>query len=420
MGRGPFSASSFKAIDAFGKTLEDVKIRTRTGAFLTFLSIGIICLLTLIEFIDYRTVYLDTNIEIMKARDERLTVNMNITFPRVPCFLLSLDATDVSGEHMREVSHNIVKVRLDSEGKPYPNQDHISDLRNEISRVKDIGKPGYCGSCYGGLEPEGGCCNTCEDVRKSYLDRGWAFSAPEHIEQCVREGWTEKIKVQANDGCQISGRVRIKKVASSLIFSFGRSFQANSFHAQELVPYLKDGLIHDFGHHIETLQFQSDDEYDPRRANEAARLKKHLGVPKDPLNGFNSHYAKYSGRRGPDITTYMFQYFIKVVSADFETLDHEHVSSHLYSYSSHTRNVGEAYHLKNTEGIETTHGYDAAPGLFINIDVSPMQVIHTEKRKPFAHFLTTFCAIIGGVLTVASLVDSALFNTINKDEANRR
>ena len=81
--------------------------------------------------------------------------------------------------------------------------------------------------------------------------------------------------------------------------------------------------------------------------------------------------------------------------------------------------MGEAYHIKNEEGIETTHGYDAAPGLFINLDVSPMQVIHTEKRKPFAHFLTTFCAIIGGVLTVASLVDSALFNTIYKDEANR-
>ncbi|KAG9052340.1 hypothetical protein FS842_010033, partial [Serendipita sp. 407] len=73
MGRGPFSASSLKAIDAFGKTLEDVKIRTRTGAFLTFLSIGIILLLTLVEFIDYRSVYLDTNIEVNKSRDERLT-----------------------------------------------------------------------------------------------------------------------------------------------------------------------------------------------------------------------------------------------------------------------------------------------------------------------------------------------------------
>jgi hypothetical protein len=63
---------------------------------------------------------------------------------------------------------------------------------------------------------------------------------------------------------------------------------------------------------------------------------------------------------------------------------------------------------------------DARPGLFMNIEVSPMQIVHTEKRKPFAHFLTTFCAIVGGVLTVASLIDSALFNTIGKTDADRQ
>jgi endoplasmic reticulum-Golgi intermediate compartment protein 3 len=63
---------------------------------------------------------------------------------------------------------------------------------------------------------------------------------------------------------------------------------------------------------------------------------------------------------------------------------------------------------------------DARPGLFMNIEVSPMQIVHTEKHKPFAHFLTTFCAIVGGVLTVASLIDSALFNTIGKTDADRQ
>jgi hypothetical protein len=116
----------------------------------------------------------------------------------------------------------------------------------------------------------------------------------------------------------------------------------------------------------------------------------------------------------------MFQYFVKVVSTEFDTLDDYHVRSHQYSYSSHTRDVREGYHTKNEEGIEMTHNFDARPGVFINIDVSPMQIIHTEKRKPFAHFLTTFCAIVGGVLTVASLIDSTLYRTIGKDEDARR
>lgn len=418
-GRSILSPSSFKAIDAFGKTLEDVKIRTRTGAFLTFLSIGLICLLTLIEFVDYRTVYLDTNIEVNRVRDEHLTVNLNITFPRVPCFLLSLDATDLSGEHLREISHNIVKIRLDDKGVAYPVQEVISDLKNELSRMSSINEPGYCGSCYGGQEPEGGCCNTCDAVRKAYLDRGWAFSNPEAIDQCKKEGWTEKIQAQAKDGCRVSGRVRIKKVQSSLVFSFGQSFQSNGYHVQELVPYLKDGPIHDFGHLVHELKFEGDDEYDTKRAAEALRVKKQLGIDVGMLNSHNNRYAMYAARRGPDLTQYMFQYFVKVVSSEFSTLDGTSVSSHQYSYSEHLRDVREAYHTKNDQGIETTHGLDARPGVFFNIDVSPMQIMHTEKRKPFAHFLTTLCAIVGGVLTVASLVDAALFKAVKGEEDRR-
>lgn len=37
---------------------------------------------------------------------------MNITFPRVPCELLTLDVMDVSGEVQTGVVHGIKKVRL--------------------------------------------------------------------------------------------------------------------------------------------------------------------------------------------------------------------------------------------------------------------------------------------------------------------
>ncbi|KAG8893739.1 hypothetical protein FRB99_001727 [Tulasnella sp. 403] len=40
-----------------------------------------------------------------------------------------------------------------------------------------------------------------------------------------------------------------------------------------------------------------------------------------------------------------------------------------------------------------------------------MMVVHHERRQSFAHFLTSMCAIVGGVLTVASILDSFLFRT---------
>lgn len=96
--------------------------------------------------------------------------------------VLSLDVMDISGETQRDLSHNILKLRLDSGGSPVPNS-YSAELKNDIEKMNEAKADGYCGSCYGGLEPEGGCCNTCEDVRTAYVNRGWSFANPDAIEQ---------------------------------------------------------------------------------------------------------------------------------------------------------------------------------------------------------------------------------------------
>lgn len=40
----------------------------------------------MIEFLDYRRINVDTSIVVDKSRGERLTVNLNVTFPKVPCY----------------------------------------------------------------------------------------------------------------------------------------------------------------------------------------------------------------------------------------------------------------------------------------------------------------------------------------------
>ena len=45
---------------------------------------------------------------------ERMEIHLNISFPRVPCELLSLDVMDVSGEQQTGVMHGVSKVRLAS------------------------------------------------------------------------------------------------------------------------------------------------------------------------------------------------------------------------------------------------------------------------------------------------------------------
>jgi hypothetical protein len=41
-----------------------------------------------------------------------MEIHLNITFPRIPCELLTLDVMDVSGEQQTGVQHGVNKVRL--------------------------------------------------------------------------------------------------------------------------------------------------------------------------------------------------------------------------------------------------------------------------------------------------------------------
>lgn len=107
-------------------------------------------------------------------------INTYSTTERNP--VVSLDVMDISGELQRDISHNVLKVRLDHQGVMVPNS-YSAELRNDLDKMNDAKKEGYCGSCYGGMEPESGCCNTCEEVRTAYVNRGWSFANPDAIEQ---------------------------------------------------------------------------------------------------------------------------------------------------------------------------------------------------------------------------------------------
>ena len=50
------------------------------------LSLSLIFSLTFMEFVDYRRIRLEPSLVVDKSRGERLRVEMNITFARVPCY----------------------------------------------------------------------------------------------------------------------------------------------------------------------------------------------------------------------------------------------------------------------------------------------------------------------------------------------
>ncbi|KAG2757911.1 Sec1-like protein [Suillus brevipes Sb2] len=386
-------------------TTEDVKVKTRTGALLTLISACIILAFTTMEFFDYRRVGVDTSIVVDRSRGQKLSVRLNVTFPHVPCYLLSLDVMDISGEQQRDISHNILKKRITPTGVDMP-ASRGEDLRNDIDKLAERRANGYCGSCYGGEPPASGCCNSCEEVRQAYTDKGWSFGNPDGIEQCVEEGWSGKLKDQADEGCNVSGRIRVNKVVGSIQISPGRSYQAGSRTFQDLVPYLRDdNNPHDFSHIIHEFFFMADDEYNYNKAKVGNDMKQRLGIADNPLDGVEAKTTK---------ATYMYQYFLKVVSTQFRTLEGKTINTHQYSSTQFERDLTKFNEGENKQGVFTQHGVAGSPGAYFNYEISPILVVHSETRQSFAHFLTSTCAIVGGVLTVAALLDSILFATGRK------
>jgi hypothetical protein len=180
--------------------------------------------------------------------------------------VLSVDIMDISGESQFNIMHELERMRIHADGRPV-DQGGAKGLKGEADRLASLHGKDYCGSCYGGEPPQSGCCNTCDEVREAYVAKGWSFSDPDHIDQvrisgkrvveiktsnvltdkcpllllstqCVSEGWSQKIKEQNTEGCNVAGRVHVNKVIGNFHISPGRAFQRNSVHVHDLVPYL--------------------------------------------------------------------------------------------------------------------------------------------------------------------------------------
>ena len=107
--------SRFTRLDAFTKTVEDARVRTTSDGVVTIVSLLVVFWLTWGEWADYRRVAVRPELVVDKGRGERMEIALNVTFPRVPCELLTLDVMDVSGELQMGVTHGINKVRLSPE-----------------------------------------------------------------------------------------------------------------------------------------------------------------------------------------------------------------------------------------------------------------------------------------------------------------
>lgn len=110
--------SPLLSIDAFGKTEEDVRVRTRTGGLITVSCIIITMLLLVSEWKQFSTIVTRPDLVVDRDRHLKLDLNLDVTFPSMPCNVLNLDILDDSGEfQINLLDSGFTKIRISPEGK---------------------------------------------------------------------------------------------------------------------------------------------------------------------------------------------------------------------------------------------------------------------------------------------------------------
>ncbi|KAA0046496.1 protein disulfide-isomerase 5-4-like [Cucumis melo var. makuwa] len=176
-------------------------------------------------------------------------------------------------------------------------------------------------------------------------------------------------------GCRIEGYVRLKKVPGSLVIaarSESHSFDASQMNMSHIISHLS------FGRKIS-----------PKAFSDAKQLIPYIGISHDRLNG-----RSFINQRdlGANVT---IEHYLQIVKTEVLTRRSGKLLEE-YEYTAHS-SVSQSLYI---------------PVAKFHFELSPMQVVITENQKSFSHFITNVCAIIGGVFTVAGILDALLHNTI--------
>eukprot|EP00928_Gymnodinium_smaydae_P063182 TRINITY_DN46849_c0_g1_i1.p1 TRINITY_DN46849_c0_g1~~TRINITY_DN46849_c0_g1_i1.p1 ORF type:complete len:348 (+),score=68.75 TRINITY_DN46849_c0_g1_i1:183-1226(+) len=208
----------------------------------------------------------------------------------------------------------------------------------------------------------------------SGLTRHFSFSYDNQDMDRIRK------MIHSGEGCRVVGHVRVNKVPGNVHLStyshsylFGSLYQeTRNLNVTHRINHISFGVDSDIGYIKDNF--------------------KGTGIV-SPLDGLLQVQPekKQTGRFDESA---IYEYYTKVVPTTYVPMDRPPL--HVYQFTANTN---------------TIHNQQM-PSLYIRYDFSPVTVRYREKQESTSHFLVQICAVIGGVFTVAGIVDAFVHKSI--------
>lgn len=98
------------------------------------------------------------------------------------------------------------------------------------------------------------CCNTCNDLLKAYQLKQWSVGdILRNSTQCLHDRATHFASVGADEGCMVSGHMRVNKVAGNFHIAHGESIVRDGRHIHQFNPALAPK--YNISHTIHSISF---------------------------------------------------------------------------------------------------------------------------------------------------------------------
>lgn len=185
--------------------------------------------------------------------------------------------------------------------------------------------------------------------------------------------------INSGEGCRIAGFVRVNRVPGNVHLStYSHSYLFGSLYEET-----KNMNI---SHTINHISFGEDKDIGYVRENFRG-----TGIV-DPLDGLSQVLEKKAN--SDYMSSAIYEYYTKVVPTTYAPLNRPPL--HVYQFTANTNKIGNQH----------------MPSLYIRYDFSPVTVRYKEVKESLSHFLVQICAVIGGVFTVAGVLDSVVHKSI--------